>query len=362
MQITNLVLVRIWSGKLQMASIQKRNSSFRVRITRQGKSTLCATFYSRLEALQWAKHTQAQLRLGLYEEPQLPQKPSHDVLFEEAAKHYMETHSIHKKIVRSETYRLKILIKRWKELPLRQIDKSAVLSLRDDLLNLGRSGDTINHYFNTLSKLFQMVNNEWDLLLPNPIKGIKRMPQSKGRNKRINGTIEQLLLDACDALSCPLLRLIIQFAIQTGMRRGELMGLSWTDIDLPNRKAYLHDTKNGDPRQVPLTKGAVAILSVLTKDESSKVFPMSLVMLRIQFERVCLFAKKQYNEAGTNPFEDLRFHDLRHEALSRMSDAGLNVIELSHISGHRTLAMLKRYVHCSHPAIFEKLDRHTPSR
>jgi hypothetical protein len=57
-----------------MASIQKRNSSFRVRITRQGKSTLCATFYNRLEALQWAKQTEAQLRLGLYEEPLAPAK------------------------------------------------------------------------------------------------------------------------------------------------------------------------------------------------------------------------------------------------------------------------------------------------
>ena len=339
-----------------MASIQKRNSSFRVRITREGKSTLCATFYNRLEALQWAKQTEAQLRLGLYEEPQAPAKYHQDVSFEEAAAHYMNTHSIHKKIVRSETYRLQILIKRWKGLTLKQIDKQAVLTLRDDLLALGRSGETINHYFNTLSKLFQMVNNEWDLPIPNPIKGIKRMPPAKGRTKRITASIEQLLVDSCDTLSLPLLRSIIQFAIQTGMRRGELMGLSWTDIDLPNRKAYLHDTKNGDPRQVPLTKDAVAILSALTKDESGKVFPMSLVALRIQFERVCLFAKKQYTGNGTNPFEDLRFHDLRHEALSRLSDAGLNVIELSHISGHRTLSMLKRYVHCSHPAIFMKLD------
>jgi integrase len=339
-----------------MASIQKRNSSFRVRITREGKSTLCATFYSRLEALQWAKQTQAQLRLGIYEEPLPQQKPSQEVLFEEAATHYMNTHSIHKKIVRSETYRLKILIKRWKELPLRQIDKLTVLSLRDDLLSLGRSGDTINHYFNTISKLFQMVTDEWDLPLPNPIKGIKRMPQSKGRTKRINGAIEQILLDSCNELSLPLLRTIIQFAIQTGMRRGELMGLRWSDIDIPNRKAYLHNTKNGDPRQVPLTKTAIEILSALTKEQSGIVFPMSLGTLRIQFERVCNKAKERYQELGTNPFEDLRFHDLRHEALSRLSDAGLNVIELSHISGHKTLAMLKRYVHCSHPAIFMKLD------
>jgi integrase len=201
-----------------------------------------------------------------------------------------------------------------------------------------------------------MVNDEWDLPLPNPIKGIKRMPQSKGRTKRINGSIEKLLLDSCDELSLPLLRSIIQFAIQTGMRRGELMGLRWTDVDLPNRKAYLHNTKNGDPRQVPLTQAAVEILSALTRDPSGNVFPMSLVILRIQFERVCNKAKDQYQELGANPFEDLRFHDLRHEALSRLSDAGLNVIELSHISGHRTLSMLKRYVHCSHQAIFMKLD------
>jgi integrase len=201
-----------------------------------------------------------------------------------------------------------------------------------------------------------MVNDEWDLTLPNPIKGIKRMPQSKGRTKRINGTVEKLLLDSCDELCLSLLKSIIQFAIQTGMRRGELMGLKWTDIDIPNRKAYLHDTKNGDPRQVPLTKDAVEILSTLRRDDSGMVFPMSLISLRIQFERVCIKAKDYYQELGANPFEDLRFHDLRHEALSRLSDAGLNVIELSHISGHKTLAMLKRYVHCSHPAIFMKLD------
>jgi integrase len=337
-----------------MASIQKRGSSYRARITRQGKSTLCATFYSRNDALQWARDTKAKLRLGVYDEPS-PKLPS-NITFATAAIHYQKTHSIHKKIVRSETYRLQILIKRWGELAIEKVDKLAVLKLRDDLLALGRSGETVNHYFNTLSKLFQMVNNEWDLPIPNPIKGIKRMPPAKGRTKRINGATEQLLLSSCDALSLPLMRSIIQFATQTGMRRGEVMGLSWTDIDLPNRKVYLHDTKNGDHRQVPLTQDAVAILSALTKDESGKVFPMSLVTLRIQFERVRSHAQKKWSEVGINPFDDLRFHDLRHEALSRLSDAGLNVIELSHISGHRTLSMLKRYVHCSHPAIFMKLD------
>jgi integrase len=200
-----------------------------------------------------------------------------------------------------------------------------------------------------------MLNDECDLDIANPIKGIKRMPPSQGRTKRVNAELEYLLLSGCDKLSIPLLRSIIQFAIHTGMRRGELMGLTWADIDIPNRKAYLHSTKNGEPRQVPLTRQALAVLEALTKDEE-KVFPMGMDALRSQFGRLKDYAKGQWIGVGANPFNDLRFHDLRHEALSRLSDSGLNVIELSHISGHRTLEMLKRYTHPSHEAIFLKLD------
>jgi integrase len=221
---------------------------------------------------------------------------------------------------------------------------------------MGRSGETINHYFNTISKLFQMVNNEWDLPIANPIKGIKRMPPSKGRTKRVNLELESLLLSGCNKLDLPLLSSIIQFAIQTGMRRGEIMGLTWADIDLPNRKVYLHQTKNGEPRQVPLTRQAMAVLEALSRDKEM-VFPMGMDALRSQFNRLKDYAKGQWNGVGINLFDDLRFHDLRHEALSRLSDAGLNVIELSHISGHRTLGMLKRYTHPSHEAIFSKLDK-----
>jgi integrase len=280
--------ILIWSGfgqGKQMASIQKRGSAYRVRITREGKSTLCATFYSRLEALQWGKKTEAQLRLGLYVESDAIPNPGHGVLFEVSANHYMKTHTIHKKIVRCETSRLQILIKRWGNLPVSKVDKSSVITLRDDLLKMGRSGETINHYFNTISKLFQMLNDEWDLDIPNPIKGIKRMPPSKGRSKRVNLELEFSLLSGCKKLSLQLLHSIIQFALQTGMRRGEIMELTWADIDLANRKAYLHQTKNGEPRQVPLTRQAMAVLESLPKD-CERVFPMGMSSLRCQFERL----------------------------------------------------------------------------
>ncbi len=339
-----------------MASLQKRNGAYRVRIKQVGQTTLSKTFYNRLEALQWAKQTEAQLRLGLYVEPNAPIKPGHGVLFDQAASHYMKTHSIHKKIVRCESSRLRILIKRWGQLPVEQVDKFAVLTLRDDLLKLGRSGETINHYFNTISKLFQMLEGDWDLSIPNPIKGIKRMPAPQGRTKRVNIMMEEHLIASCHALSMPLLSSIVQFAIQTGMRRGELMGLSWGDIDMPNRRAYLHTSKNGEPRQVPLTKKAIAILGELKTMGTNEVFPMSMNVLRNQFEKAIVHAKNHWSDIGVNPFNNLRFHDLRHEALSRLSDTGLNVIELSCISGHKTMAMLKRYTHPSHEAILKRLD------
>ena len=86
------------------------------------------------------------------------------------------------------------------------------------------------------------------------------------------------------------------------------------------------------------------------------VFPMSLNVLRNQFEKVRVTAQAKWQESDENPFIGLRFHDLRHEALSRLSDAGLNTIELSHISGHKTVAMLSRYTHPSHDAILKRLD------
>lgn len=338
-----------------MASITRRNGSYRVRIYRKNQNSICKSFTNESDALHWLKVTKAQLELGLYQEPVIQSKAPM-TSFRDAAIHYMKTHSIHKKIVRSETYRLQILIKRWGELPIEKVDKLAVLTLRDDLLKLGRSGETINHYFNTISKLFQMLEGDWDIVLPNPMKGIKRMPKPFGRMKRVTPKMEEHLLTSCLKLSMPLLSSIIQFAIQTGMRRGELMGLKWADINLPNRRAYFHISKNGEPRQVPLTQKAIAVLQSLDMQNGDQVFPMSLNVLRNQYDRAKAYSKEHWHEPGINPFDDLRFHDLRHEALSRLSDAGLNVIELSSLSGHKTLSQLARYTHPSHEAIFNKLD------
>lgn len=338
-----------------MASIQKRGSSYRARITREGKSTLSATFPTKSEALTWASEIQAKIRLGIYQDggqSKLVRKSN----FEEAANHYIKTHSVYKKSSCSEIGIIRILIKRWAAIDVAELNKSHVIALRDELLSLGRAGSTVNHYFNAISKIYQMLIAECGLPVTNPIKGLKRVPNNKGRSIRVNRDIESLLLAGCQAIDTPLLASIIEFAIQTGMRRGEIMGLDWADVDIANRKAYLHKTKNGEPRQVPLTLRAIEVLRALPKTEE-RIFPMTFDCLRSQFKRLRHHLKQGWDSYGTNPFNDLRFHDFRHEALSRLSDAGLNVIELSHISGHKTLAMLKRYTHPSHEAIFLKIDK-----
>lgn len=342
-----------------MASIQKRGDTFRVRIIRKGYSTLSQTFKTRLEAIKWARKIETDIDQGIIK----PNKTltnrmlDQDLTFGEAAAHYIKYHSIHKRNCKTESGTIRTLIGHWDSENIQSIDKTKIFALRDDLLSRGRSGDTVNHYYNAISKIYQMLQTEWSIVVDNPIKGVKRLPANPSRTKRINGAAETALLFACEQSKSKLLKPIVEFALETGMRRGELMGLRWFDIDLPSRRAFLHITKNGDPRQVPLTLKAVQILNGVMHEDPEYVFPLKLDALRRYFEKAVKTAKANWTLNGVNPFEDCRYHDLRHEALSRLSDAGLNVIELSHISGHKTLSQLARYTHPSHQAIFAKLDK-----
>ena len=344
-----------------MASIQKRGSTYRARVIRRGYPTQSKTFNTRIEATKWARSIEAQIDEGTFNhtKQQSTRILDETPLFSDAANQYIETHSIHKKNYRSESGILKTLAKRWILKTVHEVNKQDVIVLRNELVALGRSGDTINHYFNAISKLYQMLAEELSLDVSNPIRAIKRMPPCKGRNTRLTGMAETIFLECCRQTNPPDLFNIVRLAIETGMRRGELMNVQWLDVDLEYRRIYLHKTKNGESRQVPLTLKAIEIITALKLQESTsdKIFFCSLPSLRKGFHKARIRALGKWTGHGKNPFEDLRFHDLRHEALSRLSDAGLNVIELAHISGHKTLSMLKRYTHPSHQAIFDKLDK-----
>jgi len=341
-----------------MAAIQKRNGRYRARVIRKGYPSYSKTFKTHKEASMWARKIETEIDQGVIKPTKTLANRMLDkeLSFGEAAENYIKNHSVHKRNYKTETGTIRALIKLWGQDHVKSIDKTKVFALRDDLLSRGRSGDTVNHYYNAISKIYQMLQTEWSMTVENPIKGMKRLPANPSRTKRINGETETALLLACEQSTSKLLKPIIQFALETGMRRGEIMGLKWCDIDLTRRRAFLHITKNGEPRQVPLTLKSIQILGEVKNVHPEQVFPISMDALRRYFDKAIKVAKENWKSKGVNPFNDLRLHDCRHEALSRLSDAGLNVIELSHISGHKTLMQLARYTHPSHEAILKKLD------
>ena len=341
-----------------MASITQRSSSFRVRIFRKNDKPISKSFSSEPEAAQWLKKTQAQLELGLYQE-EVKNQVNLKVGFSEAVEKYIPAHSVHKGNHQTEAGILRILASRWEGRSLSAISKQDIVLLKDDLLAKGREASTVNHYLNALSQLYQIAINEWGLKVTNPITGIKRMSEPQGRMKRLSVEAETTLLDCCHELNLAYLADIITVAIETGMRCGEILSMRWEDVDFSNRRVLLRDTKNGDSRQVPLSSRVKIILEKLSsRNTGDLVFPYCRWVIRRHYTRVVKQSAKA-RKGVQNPFTDLRFHDLRHEALSRLSDKGLNVMEIAHISGHRTLAMLRRYTHPCHETLLGKLDKIT---
>ena len=129
------------------------------------------------------------------------------------------------------------------------------------------------------------------------------------------------------------------------MRRSEILNLRWVDVDLDSGFAFLFDTKNGEDRRVPLTKAARDVLSGLPRQDE-RVFPISANCVRLAWERT-------RNKAEIS---DLRFHDLRHEAVSRFFEMGMSVPEVALISGHKDVRQLFRYTHLNPENIFKKYE------
>ena len=166
----------------------------------------------------------------------------------------------------------------------------------------------------------------------------------RARDRRLEAGELERLLSACEN---KWFRAVILFAIETGMRRGEILSLTWEGVHLGKRYVHLPDTKNGDSRDVPLSPQALEFLKDLPRNIRSDqvVFPLHFEALKSSWRRAC-------SKAGIN---NLRFHDLRHEATSRFFEKGLNVMEVAAITGHKDLRMLQRYTHLRAEDLARKL-------
>ncbi|MDA8118621.1 MAG: site-specific integrase, partial [Gammaproteobacteria bacterium] len=189
-----------------------------------------------------------------------------------------------------------------------------------------------------LSHVFTVAGSAWGMeSLGNPVKRIRgqRPKLPGGRTRRLVDDEHRRLIEAAAKDQGGEIGPIITWAIETAMRRSEIAAMRWDHLDRRARVLLIPETKTGTPRRVPLSTAALGVLDGLPRRIDGRVWGMRPDSISQAFERVC-------KAAGV---EGLTFHDLRHEATSRLFEKGLNPMEVAAITGHKTLQMLKRYTH-----------------
>jgi integrase len=310
-----------------MASIGKRGDKWHVRICRKDHPTVCKSFSLLKDAQSWAKNTELRLERG-------EALGRETVLLSTLLQRYLASVSPLKKGHKQEVSR----INAWLKHPLASRDaasiKPAEIALyRDQRIKAGKANASIRIELSLLSAVYKCAKHEWGYaLLVNPLVDVKRPPPSRGRERRLEaGELDALLAATKDTT----LSSLILLAVETAMRAGELISLRWDNINFDKRTALLPDTKNGERRIVPLSSKAIQILSTVER-AGDTVFPIS------SSYTISNAFKRATQRAGVI---GLRFHDLRHEAVSRLFERRFNTMEVASISGHKSLQMLHRYTH-----------------
>ena len=318
-----------------MATFEKRGQYWRVKVRRAGLPPQTRTFDNKTQAQLWARGVESEIDKGIVVDRRVAERLS----LAEVLERYRREVTPTKRGAADEAIRLKAMAGRpFARVRMAALTSSHLAAYRDARLKVV-SGATVNREFNVLSHAIETARREWDVYLPvNPCKLVRRPSQGRPRNRRLQGDEEQRLLAVCRKARNTWLVHFVALAIETGMRRSELLGLQWPNVNLDRRIALLPLTKNGDSRGVPLSSRAVEILRSLPSSRDGGVFgDLSQDAIKQSFKRAV-------RRAG---IKGLRLHDLRHEATSRFFEKGLNVMEVASVTGHKTLQMLKRYTHLS---------------
>lgn len=310
-----------------MAHTEKRGKKWRVCVKLNGVRS-SATFNTKAQADAWATVQEAEILSG--QRGEIPNKTVAD-LFER----YISDVSIKKSGSRWEKIRLKSLLRDdLSKVKLKMLNNSHISAWRDSRIN-EVSGATVIREMNLLSAVFNRAIKEWKWLKENPCRGVERPPKPRPRTRRISDNeVESIIL----ALGCSREAIpktitarvghAFLFALETAMRAGEICGLKWVNVDLEKRVARLLMTKNGESRDVPLSKAATNILQNLPRDTDT-CFGLSGSQIDALFRK----AKKRAL------IEGMTFHDSRAEALTRLSKK-VDVLTLARISGHKDLRIL----------------------
>jgi integrase len=323
-----------------VATFRKRNGKWQAIVRKRNIGTVSRSFIKKTQAIKWALEQEERIERGVFGSIE----PS-EVTLGELLQRYSEEITPAKRGAETEQRRLNRLINdSISDYSIEQLTSKTLARFRDRRLIDGQR--TCQYDLILIRHCLKIAMSEWGLMLSvNPVDQIKKLPSPKARERRLNDGEYERLERASKLTKNKHIWPIVIFAIETGMRRGEILGLTWDNIDLKRRTAFLPLTKNGSSREVPLSTKAVCVLQQQRTRTGSSPFPVNSNAFRLAWDRL-------RGRAGLN---DLRFHDLRHEAISRFFEMGLTVPEVALISGHKDVKMLFRYTHMRVDSVVSKL-------
>lgn len=334
-----------------MAYIQEREDidgkvRYRVQIRVQGHPTQSKTFERKTDAKLWAQQTENAIREGKYFKTSESKKHTIGDMIDRYIRDVLPSKP-------KNARNIVIQLNWWKAqigyCTLSDVTSGLVVEQRDKLARgitiqgKQRSPATVVRYLAALSHVFTTAVNEWGWIEDSPMRKVSKPREARGRVRFLDEEERMRLLDACKASSNPYLYVVVILALSTGMRRGEILSLTWRDVDLDRGRIVLQQTKNGDRRLVPLTGVALELLKQLSgeQEKDDLLFPgqssSKPMDLRFSWEQAV-------KVAGIHNF---RLHDCRHSCASYLAMSGASLAEIAEVLGHRTLQMVKRYAHLS---------------
>ena len=322
-----------------MATYRKRNNKWQVRIQRRNNPPISKTFVYKEDAKIWARQQEREIDLGI-------EVANQDITLKTLLTRYQQNILPTKKHPRPDFYRIKKIMQHpIVTLKMRDIKSQQISLFRDDLIAEQKSPNTIRLYLAILSHLFTIAKTEWGFdNLINPVLKIRRPRLPQSRDTRLSDDDIHLI---CRKSQSRLLPLLIHIALDTAMRVSEIVNLKVTDCDFKERMITVRNTKNYHDRYIPMTHKVRKILEHQTRLQTEKLFHLTSHAVSVAFYRAC--------KRGSVP--NASFHTLRHEAVSRLFEKGLNPMEVAAISGHQSMQVLKRYTHIQTAHLLGKMMR-----
>jgi len=336
-----------------MATIVRRvandgTTSYQVRVRVRGEKPRSRTFKRKTDAVAWAAKAESDMGHGVYVPATADRRRTLAELIDKFTTEYLPVKPNNK-----DGTKVTAMLSWWKDhagfVTLDKLSPQTIASYRAQLSAQKSkrgggvlSGATVNRHLAALSSVCKWAWKELGWLPSNPVLAITKRAEGSGVVRFLSDDERKALLAACRASDDPNINCAVMLALATGARRGNIYALRWEDVDLDRLTLHFRDTKNGEPRRVPIVGPAVATLRAHFDRDPTKT---GWVFKGRSDDAPANLDGPWSKVRAAAGLLDFRFHDLRHTTASYLTMNGASLAEVAEALGHRTLVMARRYSH-----------------